>query len=335
MKMSSGDLRIVTTKTPLRITFTGGGTDLPQYYRNYGPGVVVSAAIDRYIYISVSRNFRKDEIRVSYSKTENGLKSVNEIQHPTVREAMKLLDIGTGIQIVSITEVPSGGTGLGSSSSFLVGLLNALHTWIGETVSPRQLADEAVKIERNILGEPGGKQDQYIAAFGGVQYMEFERNENVTLKRINIKGEKLNELNDQLMMFYTGVERKSVDIHKDQSNGIEINKLGYDRMRDIAIDTKESLENYDFYQLGKLMNENWNIKKSLSKKISQDLIDNWYSQAINAGAIGGKLIGAGGGGFLLFLTPLERQNHVMDALNVLERHRIQIENLGSRVVFLE
>lgn len=335
MQMSSGDLRIVTTKTPLRITFTGGGTDLPQYYRNYGPGAVVSAAIDRYIYISVSRNFRKDEIRVSYSKTENGLKSVNEIQHPTVREAMKLLDISTGIQIVSITEVPSGGTGLGSSSSFLVGLLNALHTWIGETVSPRQLADEAVKIERNILGEPGGKQDQYIAAFGGVQYMEFERNEDVILKRINIKGEKLSELNDQLMMFYTGVERKSVDIHKDQSNGIDLNRSGYDRMRDIAIETKKSLENYDFYQLGKLMNENWNIKKSLSKKISQDLIDNWYSQAINAGAIGGKLIGAGGGGFLLFLTPLEKQNYVMDALNVLERHRIKIENLGSRVVFLE
>jgi D-glycero-alpha-D-manno-heptose-7-phosphate kinase len=333
--MSSGDLRIVTTKTPLRITFTGGGTDLPQYYRNYGPGAVVSAAIDRYIYISVSRNFRKDEIRVSYSKTENGLKSVNEIQHPTVREAMKLLDIGTGIQIVSITEVPSGGTGLGSSSSFLVGLLNALHTWIGETVSPRQLAEEAVKIERNILGEPGGKQDQYIAAFGGVQYMEFERNENVTLKRINVKGEKLSELNDQLMMFYTGVERKSVDIHKDQSNEIDINRSGYDKMRDIAKETKKSLENYDFNMLGKLMDENWNIKKSLSKKISQDLIDNWYSQAINAGAIGGKLIGAGGGGFLLFLTPLERQNHVMDALNVLERHRIQIENLGSRVVFLE
>ena len=202
--MSSGDLRIVTTKTPLRITFTGGGTDLPQYYKNYGPGVVVSAAIDRYIYISVSRNFRKDEIRVSYSTTENGLKSVNEIQHPTVREAMKLLDIGTGIQIVSITEVPSGGTGLGSSSSFLVGLLNALHTWNEETVSPRQLAEEAVKIERNILGESGGKQDQYIAAFGGIQYMQFERNENVTLKRINIKGEKLSELNDQFITILKG-----------------------------------------------------------------------------------------------------------------------------------
>ena len=222
--MSSSDLRIVTTKTPLRITFTGGGTDLPQYYRNYGPGAVVSAAIDRYIYISISRNFRKDEIRVSYSRTENGLKSVDEIQHPTVREAMKLLGIDTGIQIVSITEVPSGGTGLGSSSSFLVGLLNALHTWIGETVSPRQLSEEAVKIERNILGEPGGKQDQYIAAYGGIQYMQFERTEDVLLKRINIKGEMLSELNEQLLMFYTGVERKSVDIHREQSLGIDINR---------------------------------------------------------------------------------------------------------------
>lgn len=333
--MSSSDLRIVTTKTPLRITFTGGGTDLPQYYRNYGPGAVVSAAIDRYIYISVSRNFRKDEIRVSYSRTENGLKSVDEIQHPTVREAMKLLGIGTGIQIVSITEVPSGGTGLGSSSTFLVGLLNALHTWIGETVSPRQLAEEAIKIERNILGEPGGKQDQYIAAYGGIQYMQFERNEDVSLKRINIKGEVLSELNEQLLMFYTGVERKSVDIHKEQSLGIDINRNSYERMKEIALETKESLEDHDFNKLGMLMDENWNIKKGLSKKISQDIIDQLYSKAINAGAIGGKLIGAGGGGFLLFLTPIERQSSVIDAVQGIERHRIKVENLGSRVVYLE
>jgi D-glycero-alpha-D-manno-heptose-7-phosphate kinase len=333
--MSSSDLRIVTTKTPLRITFTGGGTDLPQYYRNYGPGAVVSAAIDRYIYISISRNFRKDEIRVSYSRTENGLKSVDQIQHPTVREALRLLGIGTGIQIVSITEVPSGGTGLGSSSSFLVGLLNALHTWLGETVSPSQLAEEAVKIERNILGEPGGKQDQYIAAYGGIQYMQFERNEDVLLKRINIKGEMLSELNEQLLMFYTGVERKSVDIHKEQSLGIDINRNSYDRMKEIALETKKTIENHDFYQLGKLMHENWNIKKGLSNSISPDMIDQWYSKAINAGAVGGKLIGAGGGGFLLFLSPIERQSRVVDAVHGLERHRIQIENLGSRVVYLE
>ena len=333
--MSSGDLRIVTTKTPLLITFTGGVTDLQQYYRNYGPGAVVSAAIARYIYISVSRNFRKDEIRVIYSKMKNGLNSVNEIQHPTVREAKKLLDISTGIQVVRITEVLSGGNGLGSSSSFLVGLLNTLYTWIEETVSLRQLADEAVKIKRNILGEPGGKQDQYISAFCGVQYIEFERSENVTLKRINIKGEKLSELNDQLFIFYTGVKRKSVDLQKDQSNGIDIDRSGYDRMRDIAKETKECLENYDFNHLGKLKDGNWEVKKSLSKKISQDLIDNRNSQATNAGSVGGKLIRAGGGGFLLFLTPMERQNHFADALNVLERHRINIENLGSRVIYLE
>ena len=333
--MNSGDLRIVTTKTPLRITFTGGGTDLPQYYRNYGPGAVVSAAVDRYIYISVSRNFKKDEIRVSYSKTENGLKSVDEIQHPTVREAMKLLGIDTGIQIVSITEVPSGGTGLGSSSSFLVGLLNALHTWIGETVSPGQLAEESVKIERNILGEPGGKQDQYIAAYGGIQFMQFEKNEEVVLKRINLRGEKLSELNDQLLMFYTGVERKSIDIHKEQSLSVNINRSDYDRMREIAFKTKSALEETNFYELGKLMDENWNIKKGLSKKISQTDIDRLYSDAINAGAIGGKLMGAGGGGFLLFLSPIEKRSMVMNALKDLERHRIQIENLGSRVVYLE
>ena len=333
--MNSGDLRIVTTKTPLRITFTGGGTDLPQYYRNYGPGAVVSAAVDRYIYISVSRNFRKDEIRVSYSKTENGLKSVDEIQHPTVREAMKLLGIDTGIQIVSITEVPSGGTGLGSSSSFLVGLLNALHTWIGETVSPGQLAEEAVKIERNILGESGGKQDQYIAAYGGIQFMQFEKNEEVALKRINLRGEKLSELNDQLLMFFTGVERKSIDIHKEQSLSVNINRTSYDRMKEIAFKTKCALEKPDFYELGKLMDENWNIKRGLSNKISQSDIDRRYSEAINAGAIGGKLMGAGGGGFLLFLSPIEKRSMVMNSLKDLERHRIQIENLGSRVVYLE
>jgi len=248
---------------------------------------------------------------------------------------MKLLGIEAGIQIVSITEVPSGGTGLGSSSSFLVGLLNALHTWIGETVSPRQLAEEAVKIERNILGEPGGKQDQYIAAYGGIQCMQFERNEDVILKRINIKGETLSELNEQLLMFYTGVERKSVDIHKDQSSGIDLNRSSYDKMKDMALETKKSFEDHDFNKLGRLMDENWKIKKGLSNKISQNAIDKWYSNAINAGAIGGKLIGAGGGGFLLFITPIEKQNKVTNALYALERHRIQVENLGSRVVYLE
>lgn len=333
--MSNGDLRIVTTKTPLRITFTGGGTDLSQYYRNHGPGAVVSAAINKYIYISVSRNFKKDEIRVSYSRTENGIKNVNDIEHPTVREALKLLGINPGIQIVSITEVPSGGTGLGSSSSFLVGLLNALHTWIGETVSPKQLSEEAVEIERNILHEPGGKQDQYMAAHGGIQLIEFKKNEEVSLKRINIKGEELSEFNDQLLMFYTGIERKSAEVHRDQGNKIDDNLPHYDRMRDIAFETYDALINKKYEELGKLMDENWQLKKNLSNHISNGKIDDWYSTAKKSGARGGKLIGAGGGGFLLFTAPLESQNHVMNSLNMLERYRFQIENLGSRVIYLE
>ncbi|MEM1755637.1 MAG: kinase, partial [Thermoplasmata archaeon] len=175
----SDDFRVITTRTPLRITFTGGGTDIPAYYRKYGPGAVVSATINKYIYVTVAKNFYRDEIRVSYSKTENAIKNVDDIQHPTVRESLKLLDIKSGIQIISITEIPSRGTGLGSSSSFLVGLLNALHAWRGEAVSPKQIAEEAVKIEREILKEPGGKQDQYMAAFGGINLMEFFPDENV------------------------------------------------------------------------------------------------------------------------------------------------------------
>ena len=174
-----------------------------------------------------------------------------------------------------------------------------------------------------------------MAAYGGIQYIKFERNEDVVLKRINIGRDKLNELNDLLLMFYTGIERKSVDIHKEQSNNIEANRSGYDRMRDIALETSKVMKENDFLELGKLMDENWGIKKRLSKDISQSTINKWYSDAVDAGAIGGKLMGAGGGGFLLFLTPVEKQKMVMNALHDLERHRIQIENFGSRVVYLE
>ncbi|MEM2705885.1 MAG: kinase, partial [Thermoplasmata archaeon] len=191
----SNDFRLIITKTPLRITFTGGGTDIPAYYRKYGPGAVVSATINKYIYVTVAKNFYRDEIRVSYSKTENAIKNVDDIQHPTVRESLKLLDIKSGIQIISITEIPSRGTGLGSSSSFLVGLLNALHAWRGEAVPPKQIAEEAVKIEREILKEPGGKQDQYMAAFGGINLMEFFPDENVSVKPTLLKAEDRKMLN--------------------------------------------------------------------------------------------------------------------------------------------
>ena len=198
----SSDFSIVTTKTPLRITFTGGGTDLMDYYRSHGPGAVVSATMNKYIYVTVARNFYRDEIRVSYSKSEDKLKSVDEIQHPTVREALRMLGIRSGLQIVSITEIPSRGTGLGSSSSFLVGLLYALHTWLGEPVSQEQLASEAFHIEREVLKEEGGKQDQYIAAYGGIRLMEFNSDESVSMKPIVLRNEKREDIRIRVFGVY-------------------------------------------------------------------------------------------------------------------------------------
>ncbi len=325
---------LVTTKTPLRITFTGGGTDLPEYYTKHGPGAVVSATINSYIYISVSKHFYPDELRISYSVTENAIKNINDIKHPTVREALRLLNIERGIQIVSITEIPSKGTGLGSSSSFLVGLLNALHAWKGEFASPKQLAEEAVYIEREVLKEKGGKQDQYMAAYGGINLMEFMKSEEVSVKPIPISTKLRKELESNLIMFYTGKERSSSEIHEKQVLGIEKNIEKYDRMREIAYETADSITKGDWSLLGKLFHENWLLKKQLSGGITNDVIDNYYSKAINAGASGGKLIGAGGSGFLLFNVTPEKRKAVTSAIN-LQEHTFEIETQGSRVIYVE
>lgn len=335
MLIMENDFRLVITKTPLRITFTGGGTDLPNYYRKYGPGAVVSATINKYIYITVAKNFFRDEIRVSYSKTENAIKNVNDIQHPTVREALKLLDIKSGIQIVSITEIPSRGTGLGSSSSFLVGLLNALHAWRGEAVSPKQLAEEAVKIEREILKEPGGKQDQYMAAFGGIQLMEFFPDENVSLKPTLLDLEARRMLRDHLIMLYTGRERDSTKIHEDQMARIDEKLENYNKMRELAYRTYEELSKGHWDKLGELLDENWNLKRELSNKITDNEIDHWYERAKRAGAKGGKLMGAGGGGFLLFFVPPEKREKLKMELKELSEEPFTFEPFGSRILHME
>ncbi len=325
---------LVTTKTPLRITFTGGGTDLPDYYTKHGPGAVVSAAITSYIYISISKHFYSDELRVSYSVTENAIKNINDIKHPTVREALRLLNIESGIQIVSITEIPSKGTGLGSSSSFLVGLLNALHAWKGEFASSKQLAEEAVYIEREVLKEKGGKQDQYIAAYGGINLMEFMKNGEVSVKPIPLSTKLRKELESNLIMFYTGNERSSSAIHEKQAMEIEKNIDKYNRMREIAYETADVITKGDWSSLGKLFHENWLLKKQLSSAITTDAIDDYYSKALTAGASGGKLIGAGGSGFLLFNTSPGKKPAVASAIN-LQEHSFEIEPQGSRVIYVE
>ncbi|MGC8657133.1 MAG: kinase [Thermoplasmata archaeon] len=332
---SNGNTRIVITKTPLRITFTGGGTDLPDYYKKYGTGAVVSATINKYIYVTIAKNFYNDEIRVSYSKTENALKNVEDIQHPTVREAMKLLGIRSGIQIISITEVPSSGTGLGSSSSFLVGLLNALHGWLGEAATPRQLAEEAIKVEREILKEPGGMQDQYMAAYGGIQFMEFFQDGNVSLKQAMLKREDRNALKEHLLLFYTGRERSSANIHREQAGSIDSYVEQYRKMSELAYETYNKLSNGNWKELGELLDLNWNLKKQLSNKISDDCIDKWYEKAKKAGAIGGKLIGAGGGGFMLFFADPSKHDGIRKALPELREESFNFEPFGSRILYIE
>ena len=328
------EFSFVTTKTPLRITFTGGGTDIMDYYRNYGPGAVVSATINKYIYVTVAKNFYTDEIRVSYSKNEDGVKSVEAIEHPTVREALRMLGIKGGVQIVSIGEVPSQGTGLGSSSSFLVGLLHALHTWLGESVSQEQLAREAFHIEREVLKEEGGKQDQYIAAYGGIRLMEFNKDESVSMKLVTLSKGKLELLQSSLVMFYTGKQRDSTTIHKQQARKVVEKVEIYNQMRDIAYKTYEAIARCDIEELGRLMDENWQLKKQLAEGISDPMIDSYYEKAVKAGAIGGKILGAGGGGFLLFVAPHEKHANIASALQL--RHEpFKLDPLGSRIVSLE
>ena len=332
--MSQSDFRIVTTRTPIRITFTGGGTDFPQFFKKNGLGAVVSATINKYIYITVARNFYSNEYRISYSKTENAIRNIDDIQHPTVREALRLLDIRGGIQIISITEIPSKGTGLGSSSSFLVGLLLALHTWLGEYVTPKQLAEEAYKIEREILKEPGGMQDQYMAAFGGINLLKFTP-EDVEIIRLPINQTARKELESNLIMFYTGRERNSSSIHIKQINEVDNHFEKYRKMVKIALDTAKSITEFNIIELGRLLKENWELKKTLSDGISDSEIDRMYEIGLKAGALGGKLMGAGGGGFMLFLIPKDKRQKIIEALSDYRVEPFAFEPFGARVIYTE
>ena len=324
--------RMIMTKTPLRITFVGGGTDLPGYYLHNGPGAVVSGAINKYIHIVVNKKF-DNHIRISYSKTEI-VDSVDKIQHPTVREALRLLEIDGGIEIVSISDIPSGGTGLGSSSTFLVGLLNALHAWKGEFVSMKELANEAVHIERGILKEPGGKQDQYIAAYGGIKLMEFNDDESVVLKPVITKESDHMMLKKHLMLLYTGVQRSSTSIHTKQTATISEHLNEYKAMRDLSYELFDSICNGKWAETGRLLDLNWKLKRTLSDGISDPKIDRIYDKALAAGAEGGKLIGAGGGGFLLLFVNPSKRGAIKAALPELREEPFEFEALGSRIVYV-
>jgi D-glycero-alpha-D-manno-heptose-7-phosphate kinase len=327
----------VVSKTPFRVTFAGGGTDLPDYYRVHGPGACVAGAMDKGIYVIVVENFNRDEIRVSYRVTEDAKKSVDEIEHGSIREAMRLLRIPSGVQIITATQMPSRGTGIGSSSSCAVGALNALHAWKGQRVSPRQLAREAVHIERDVLKEPGGIQDQYVAAYGGLNLIQVERDGTVSVQSLALDHEGLGALNQHQMLFFTGIERASSSIHTHQVAQIEDHLPEYDRMRDLAVATAKALERLDFIEVGRLMDENWMLKQKLSEGISNHRVDELYAAAKKAGALGGKLMGAGGGGFLFLLAPPERHGGIERALQRLGAFLtpIHLELEGSSIVHMD
>ena len=323
--------KMVMTRAPLRITFVGGGTDLPFYYEKRNYGAVVSSAINKYIYVTVNRKF-DSSIRVSYSKTEI-VDSVDRIEHPTIRESLRLLGIENGIEIVSISDIPSRGTGLGSSSTFLVALLHALHSYKGEFVSAEELAREAVKVEREILREEGGKQDQYIAAYGGTNLMKFRSDGSVEIVNAVSHDSNLKRVEESLLLLYTNRERSSTEIHRDQIENSHEKMNVYDEMKKLTDDVLKAICDGDLDTLGELMHRNWMMKRSLSSRISDSWIDEKYERALKLGAKGGKLVGAGGGGFLLLIAEPEKHENIARELG-LRKVDFKFSQSGSRVIFV-
>lgn len=322
---------MIITQTPLRMSFAGGGSDLPSFYRQFG-GAVVSSAIDKYIYINVNKKF-DDWIRVSYSRTEE-VESVDQVAHPIVRAALQKLNIPGGLEITSIADIPSRGTGLGSSSSFTVGLLLALHAYESRYVSPGQLAEESCTVEIELCGEPIGKQDQYAAAFGGLNFYRFEPDDSVIVEPILCSGERLHQLQSSLVTFYTGTTRQASSILGEQSQQAQSSKTTQDllkRMTKLAYELRAELDSGNIDALGEILDEGWRLKREVHPAVSNSAIDDWYAAAKRAGAIGGKLLGAGGGGFLTFFAPPDRHPAIGAALG-LRPIELSLDRSGSRVL---
>ena len=325
---------MIISQTPLRMSFVGGGSDLPSFYRKHG-GAVVSTAIDKFVYVSVNRKFDQS-IRVSYSKTEE-VGSVDLIEHRLVREALRMSEISGGIEITSVADIPSRGTGMGSSSSFAAGLLHALHAYRGEYASPERLAEESCSLEIDICQGLIGKQDQYAAAYGGFNFIEFHKDDSVSVHPIICDREMFAELERCLMMFYTGVTRPASTILDAQSAAMEDDATKQDGMRSmvkLAHQLRDELHHNRLESFGELLHENWELKKKLAQGISNTEIEQWYECARTRGALGGKLLGAGAGGFLVFFVPPHRQNAVREALG-LRQIPFEFERRGSRIILFQ
>jgi len=300
---------MIVARAPLRIPLGGGGTDLPAYSSKY-EGFVVSAAINKYVYLHINRPHVDDVIRIKYSKTEE-VSSVDEICHPLVREALRLTGVTCGIEISAMADVPAG-TGLGSSGSFLVALLTALHGFRREQVPTHVIAEEACHIEIELAGQPAGKQDQYMAAFGGFTCMNIARDGTVAVTPLKLSPATAEELRSHMLVFYTGFRRESFDILEEQGRAAREEKRvvleSLHAIKEIGRRIRDSLERDDLMAFGGLLHEHWEYKKCISEKMAPGPVEHWYQLGRRHGALGGKLIGAGGGGFLLFFIPSENGN---------------------------
>lgn len=326
---------MIITKTPFRASFAGGGTDLPAFYEQED-GMVVSMAINSFVYLAVHRFF-ENRIVLKYSETES-VTSVDQIRHGLIRECLKILDINEPLEITSFADIPSKGSGLGSSSAFAVGLISALQAFKGLPVSPLESARLACEVEISRLGEPIGKQDQYAAACGGLNAITFRGDGSVDVEPIALADEARRHMEEHLVMLYTGLVRSASDILREQKQVTESDaaKMALLReMKGLAIALKDALKKGDVDQLGPLMHEGWLMKKGLTSKISLPEIDAAYEEAIKAGATGGKLLGAGGGGFLLFYCPPAARPELLRRLAPLRAVPIRMEQRGSRIAFLE
>jgi D-glycero-alpha-D-manno-heptose-7-phosphate kinase len=325
---------MIISRAPVRFSLGGGGTDLPTYCDEHG-GFLVAASIDKYIYVGANSRFYND-ILLKYSQTER-VDSVDAIQHPLIREAMKLTGVGSAIEIVTVADLPSN-SGLGSSSAFTVCLLNALHAFRREFVSTEQLAQEACAIEIDRLKEPIGKQDQYISAYGGITAFTFEKGGAVHVERVPMKSEAIDDLETNLLVFYSGVERKASDILVEQKKTIEQNKdLAVERMHRIkalGYETKKLLMSGNIDAYGELLHEHWTNKRKLASNMTDSTIDEHYEAARKAGALGGKLMGAGGGGFFMFYVRPENRRSVFNALTQrgLRYLRFRFDSDGARII---
>jgi D-glycero-alpha-D-manno-heptose-7-phosphate kinase len=321
---------MIVVRTPLRVSFLGGGTDFPEHYRNYG-GAVVSTAIDKYIYVIVKRRF-DNMVYVNYSKKEI-VDSASELEHELVREAMRVTGVENGVEITTLADVPSSGTGLGSSSSVTVGLLQALYAFDGHLVTADTLAQQACEIEIERCGKPIGVQDQYIAAYGGMRMLKFSENGKIRVTALSLEEELVYRLNRNMMLFYTNITRSSGSVLSEQRDNIGERRTSLTALRKLAMQANNCLQRADLSTFGDLLHQGWEIKKGLASGVSNRALDEYYGAARDAGALGGKISGAGGGGFLLLYCPLAAQDDVRQALASLRELPFAFERDGSRVIF--